>query len=245
MQFNDHKRELSALCCRCVCVCVWLPQEIWKGGRKKGKILGNVFQNVLCIIFMKQAVDEPSFPLLPPLSHTHTHTFWGRSNRLSSLKTPSVRRQSIRKEIMYWSFVAGCLFPLIPSLSKQPIEAYNGEYISPCCWNTFFSSLFLAAGSMTMKCANTGRNGPARGCSPQPPACAQPWTVKPMGSELTYVDVYSEPRSERHSTSGCLTCVCYCSYVILLWALAASYQQLTFVPGAGTRRHSVQCFVFR
>lgn len=67
-----------------------------------------------------------------PLALLSAHTFGGRLCSLVSLKTPWVWRESIRKEIIYWSHGTGCLFPLIQRLSKQPI-AHLIEYISSWC----------------------------------------------------------------------------------------------------------------
>jgi len=69
---------------------------------------------------------------LAVLTLLNTHTFFGRSYLLVSLKAPSAWRESIRKEIIYWSHGAGCLFPLIQCRCKQPI-AHLIEYISSRC----------------------------------------------------------------------------------------------------------------
>lgn len=156
-----------------------------------------------------------------PIPQEHTHFFWKMIFAATLKNKPLVWWESIGKEIIYWSYGMWCVFPLIHCLSKQPIAGWI-EYLSSRCFGQggsalfFFIFLFLTAGSMTMKCANTERNGPARGPQPPNPLPALSREELSQREARVFESLEQNGCSDSENTWGCYSCltsVCVCVIV--------------------------------
>lgn len=131
-------------CGVCMCVHTYIQYSLWNyccifkisstlslWDRQYGMHHFKIHTCILSEIVCPLVAPMPGVFISLALLTIHAH-FGVRLCLPLSLKTPSVWRESIRKEIIYWSHGTGCLFPLIQRLSKQHI-AHLIEYISSWC----------------------------------------------------------------------------------------------------------------